>query len=399
VLRTHSAATRAPRTAPVVLAGFCAFVNLFVTQPILPLLAAVFHASKAAVSLTVTAATFGVALAAPLAGLVADRVGRKRVIVWSAVALGVTTLLAGTAGNLWTLIFWRFLQGLATPGVFAVTVAYINDEWPADRAAAAVGAYVSGTVLGGFSGRVLSGFLSEYFDWRWTFGVVGTISLAIAAVLARGLPGEKNFTHGAHRFLAPALSHLKNKRLLATYLGGFCVLFTMIALFTYATFHLAGPPFRLGPGQLGSIFTVYLAGAAITPLAGRGIGRFGHRIVILGAAGLGVAGALVSLVPQVAVILLGLTLCSCGVFIAQSAAVSYIGTVAGQARALAVGIYVTFYYVGGSFGSTAPAWVWDAYGWPGCVALIVCVQMMLASIGWFGWQPARRSVPVISAEV
>jgi YNFM family putative membrane transporter len=383
-----------PRTAPVVLAGFCAFLNLFVTQPILPLLAALFHAGKAAVSLTVTAATFGVALAAPFTGLVADRLGRKRVIVWSAAILGVTTVLCATAPTLPWLIFWRFLQGVATPGVFAVTVAYVNDEWPPDRAAAAIGAYVSGTVLGGFSGRVLAGFLSEYFGWRSAFIVVGIMSLVIAAVLLRGLPAERNFVPAAHRsrLLAEALAHLRNRRLMAACAGGFCVLFTMVALFTYVTFHLAAPPFLLSPGWLGSIFCVYLAGAAVTPWAGREIDRFGHRRAVLGAASLGAAGALVSLAPNVPLILLGLTLCSCGVFIAQAAAVSYIGTVTHHNRALAVGIYVSFYYTGGSFGSSGPAWLWGKFGWPGCVGLIVCVQAVLALIALFGW-PARPPRP------
>lgn len=364
------------------------------TQPILPLLAALFHASKARVSLTVTAATFGVAIAAPFAGQIADRIGRKRVITWSVALLGVTTLLGATAESLEWLIFWRFLQGVATPGVFAVTVAYINDEWPPDRVASAVSAYVSGTVLGGFSGRILAGFVSEYLGWRWAFIIVGLMSLAIAWILAIGLPEEKRkrVREDGGKFIAAALGHLRNRRLLATYMAGFCVLFTMVALFTYVTFHLAGPPFRLGPGWLGSIFGVYLVGAIVTPMAGRGIDRHGHRVAILGAAGLGITGALITLAPTVPLILIGLTLCSCGVFIAQSAAVSYIGTVAEHSRALAVGIYVSFYYSGGSFGSSGPAWIWEAYGWTGCVGLIVCVQTILAAIAWFGWPVRRRPV-------
>ncbi len=357
------------------------------------MLAALFHAGKARVSLTVTAATFGVAIAAPFAGQIADRIGRKRVITWSVALLGFTTLLGATAGSLEWLIFWRFLQGLATPGVFAVTVAYVNDEWPPDRAASAVSSYVSGTVLGGFSGRVLAGFVSEFLGWRWTFIIVGLMSLGIAWILAVGLPEEKRkrIQDEQGEFLTTALAHLRNRRLLATYLAGFCVLFTMVAIFTYVTFHLAGPPFRLGPGWLGSIFCVYLVGAVVTPLAGRGIDRHGHRIAILGAAGLGIAGALITLAPTVPMILIGLTLCSCGVFIAQSAAVSYIGTVAEHSRALAVGIYVSFYYSGGSCGSFGPAWIWDAWGWPGCVALIVIVQTILAAIAWFGWPTGKRA--------
>ncbi len=378
------------------LAGFCAFFNLFVTQPILPLLARIFHASKAGVSLTVTAATFGVAIAAPFAGVISDRLGRRRVIVWSAVVLSLTTILSATAGSLEWLVFWRFLQGLATPGVFAVTVAYINDEWPKERAASAVGAYVSGTILGGFGGRMVSGTVAEFLAWPWIFVIVGTASLLISWLIARGLPPERATVAGCSEVLRPAWEHLKNRRLLATFVSGFCVLFTMIALFTYATFHLADPPFRLSPGQLGAIFFVYLAGAAVTPTAGRAIDRYGHRPVVLAATVLGVLGALATLVPTVPTILLGLTLGSCGVFIAHSAAVSHVGVVAGHARALAVGMYVSFYYTGGSFGSTGPAWIWDAYGWTGCVVLLVAVQMFLAATAWWGWG-ARPTGPGISS--
>ena len=47
--------------------------------------------------------------------------------------LAVCTLLTATATSLPVLAFWRFLQGLLTPGVFIITIAYITEEWPAHR--------------------------------------------------------------------------------------------------------------------------------------------------------------------------------------------------------------------------------------------------------------------------
>src|ERR1039458_571246 len=135
------------RTAAVVFAGFCAFVTLFAPQPLLPLLAREFRVSAAS--------TLAVALAAPFAGVVADRFGRKRVIVPAAFLVAVPTLLAATATSFGQLLFWRFLQGIFTPGIFAVVIAYINEEWQ-EGAGAATAAYVTGTVLGGFSGRALA---------------------------------------------------------------------------------------------------------------------------------------------------------------------------------------------------------------------------------------------------
>ena len=57
-------------------------------------------------------------------------------------------------------------------------------------------------------------------------------------------------------WFSAAYTHLKNSRLLATYCIGFCVLFSLVATFTYITFYLAEPPFHLEPAALGSIFFV-----------------------------------------------------------------------------------------------------------------------------------------------
>jgi len=138
-----------------VLAGFCAFLTLFAPQPLLPLLAKAFHASAGAIGLVVTVSTIAVAITAPLTGIVADRFGRKNVIVPAAFLLAIPTILAGLSGSLWQLLFWRFWQGVFTPGIFAVTIAYITEEWD-QGAGAAMSAYVGGTVLGGFSGRMVA---------------------------------------------------------------------------------------------------------------------------------------------------------------------------------------------------------------------------------------------------
>src|SRR5262249_43357163 len=121
-------------TFPIVLAGFAAFLDLYATQPLLPLFARTFGASAFKVGLTITAPTIAVALAAPAAGGLADRLGLRRTMLAAAMALAVTTALAATATSLWQLIVWRFLQGVVTPGIFASTIAYVHEVWPASRA-------------------------------------------------------------------------------------------------------------------------------------------------------------------------------------------------------------------------------------------------------------------------
>jgi len=378
----------------VAFAGFSAFLGLYATQPLLPLFERLFQAGKSAVSMTLTAATLGVAIAAPLVGSVADRLGRKRVMVWSASLLALATLLDATATGLRSLVFWRFLQGLFTPGVFAVTVAYVQEEWAEGGAGRATAMYVAGTVVGGFSGRMVAGLVASRLPWPWVFVLLGILGAGAALVLQAWLPRERHFTGRDHgRSLVAGMSvHLANPRLLATYAAGFGVLFTLVATYTYVTFHLAEAPFHLGPLALSALFFTYLIGAAVTPPCGRAIDHYGHRATLATAMGLGAAGMLLTLLPSLWLVTAGLTLCCSGVFVAQAATTSFIGLAASQGKALAVGMYVTCYYVGGSVGAELPGFLWRWGGWPACVGLVILVQLLTIAVTSAFWaKPAAGS--------
>src|SRR4051812_41336463 len=304
--------------------------------------------------------------------------------------MSAATLLAATSRSLQAIIGWRFVQGLVTPGVFAVAVAYIHDRWDGARAATTTAAYVSGTVVGGFIGRVVSGQSAALFGWRASFISVGVLSLACAIALAVTLPHDARTPVSGHTGLraegSGLWSRLTSRRLLGTYAAGFCVLFTQIATFTYITFHLAAPPFLLSTAALGWLFAVYLAGAVVTPISGRWINTHGHRAALAIAMALGVIGSLLTLGHALVEVVVGLALVCSGVFIAQAAANGYIGVAARRDRGLAVGMYATCYYIGGSVGGALPALFWNTGGWPACVALVVCVQLTTAAIGWTFWE-------------
>ena len=379
-----------PRTLPIVLAGFTAFLDLYATQPLLPMLMDVFGASHFDVSLTVTVATIAVALAAPVVGRVGDLLGRKRVIVLSAFVLAGATAAAATAHTLTQLLFWRFVQGLATPGVFATTIAYIHDEWPPAYVGRTTAAYISGTVTGGFSGRALVGVVASRFTWQTAFLWLALFNLAAAMVLAFGLPAERPRREPAaagHRRSVARL--LRNRRLIATNAVGLCVLFTQVAMFTYVTFHLSDPPYGLSTAALGWLFVVYLVGAAVTPIAGRLVDTRGHRAGRATGVAIGVAGALLTLGSWLPAIVAGLAMVATGVFISQATASSYIGTVTADDRGLAVGQYYTCYYAGGSLGAALPSLFWTAGGWKACVALVAAVQLLTVTLALRFWAKQR----------
>jgi MFS transporter, YNFM family, putative membrane transport protein len=342
--------------------------------------------------MTVSAATLGVAIAAPVFGALTERLPRKRVIVYSILGVSIPTLLAATSTSLAQLIFWRFLQGIMVPGIIAVVVTYIGEEWPPERVALIMSFYVSGTALGGFIGRISAGILADHFSWRISFLVLGLASLVGTAAVAAWLPQGRrrtpqNPSTTPTAFPRQVQQMFRNRRLVATFAVGFNVLFSLVGVFTWITFYLSAPPFSLSITALSSLFFVYLIGLIVTPFAGYLITRIGLRAGIGGAISCAIAGVLLTLVHSLPIVILGLAALSSGVFIAQTASQSHLRVASPSgARVTAAGIYITCYYLGGTAAGVVPGAFWAFGKWPACVAFIVLMQLIALTIALIGWR-------------
>lgn len=376
----------------VMLAGTCTFLNVYCTQPLLPFLRRLFHASELQVSLTVSATTFGVAIAAPVVGLMAERIGRKKVIVPALFLLTIPTLLAATSTGIWSLVLWRFLQGVFVPGIIAVMIAYIGEEFAGHTVGTVMAAYVTGTVFGGFLGRFIAGLVATHLHWRASFLFIGVINFFGAVAVRQWLPKAKNFVPAANTLsvLSDVRTHLRNPRLLATFAMGFGVLFSLVGAFTYVNFYLAEPPFLLSSAALGSIFCVYLLGLVVTPLSGRFLDRSGFRPTAVLALLFAVGGLACTLSSHLSLVVLGLALFSSGSFIYQAAATVQTGINAGRARSSAAGLYVTLYYIGGSVGATVLGWIWLWRGWHACVAALALASLATLAFAFLSSRPTEH---------
>jgi MFS transporter, YNFM family, putative membrane transport protein len=379
-----------PRKIAVATAGFCAFLNLYSPQALLPALAREFGAGAAEISTIMTASALAIALTAPFTGAIADVLGRKRVITAAMLAVVVPMAGAALAPDVEALIAWRFVQGLLLPPIFAVTVAYIGDEWPPAEVAGVAGIYIAGSSLGGFCGRFLPGLLGDLIGWRGAFLALAALSFLGAITLALLLPREKGFvrSEGLAASGRQMLQHLRNPQLVATYAIGFGVLFNFIAVFTYVSFHLAAPPYDFSSTLLGAIFVTYLAGTAIVPATGWMMARLGRRRFTLAVLAAWACGALLMLAPPLAAILAGLTLCAVCGMLCQTIATGYVTASAREGRSSAVGLYVTAFYVGGSMGAFLPGLAWEQAGWAGAVAMVLMMLAVMAVVAALAYRGA-----------
>lgn len=379
------------RRLGVMTAGMINFLNLYNVQALLPTLSAEFAVSLPQVGLIITSSLIAVAAVAPFVGSASDMIGRKWLISGAIWLLTIPTLLAAQASGLQELILWRFVQGLLLPFIFSITIAYIGEETTGAENIRLVGAYSVGTIVGGFGGRLIAGYIASVAGWRASFHVFAFLTVAAAAIVTWTLPREQNFrpVRGWRGTIEGFYDHLTNRELIATYAIGFGVLFSIVAAFSYSNFVLAAAPYSLGPAQLGAVFVVYLVGLIATAASTRLVLRFGRRVTLVIATATELAGLAITLIPNLWAIIGGLALIASGGFVQGALATGYIGLAAKRSKSIAVGLYVTCYYIGGSAGGVLPAAAWHVAGWAGCVALIAIIQAGMLAIALTYWREPR----------
>ncbi|MGJ8515125.1 MFS transporter [Carnimonas bestiolae] len=377
-----------PSLPAVFLLGICALLNLYSPQPILPALAHWGGVTVGSAGLTISATTLGVALTAPLAGSLSDRLGRKRLIVWAITLMVACTLCCVLSTSFHQLLLWRFLQGLTIPFVFAVTLAYISEESSAGSRALVNSVYVAGTAFGGFLGRFVAGTTLEVVaNWRYTFVALAVVELVVLCGTLFLLKKEANFTPSRSLLagISGAWRHLGDMRLLLSFGVGFLLLFQQVGSFTYASIALLHAPYNLPPPAVGAVFLVFLLPVITTPLAGKINAAKGPLFTYLLFSTAGAAGLAITLLGNVWCVLVGMALSCISIFAGQSASTSFISSHCQHDRSSAIGLYLSGYYLGGAAGAIVPARLYAHSGWPGCVVLLVAlaaVSCVFACIAW-----------------
>jgi YNFM family putative membrane transporter len=383
--------------AALFLATASVFADMYVTQPLLPILSDEYGVAPAVAGTTISAVVLTTALFSSAYGPLGDVLGRKPIMVVSCALLGIATLLCGFATSFRALVALRGVQGMLVPGVSAVAVAYIGDAFAGARAGAFVGAYIAATVTGGLMGRVLTGLVADRFGWHAAFIAFGALTLAGAAAMwvalrapARPPSQRPILAEGLDAYRA-MLSHLGDVRLFGAFLIGATLFFGFIGIFTYLPYYLSAPPFRLSTATISWFFGAYLAGVIVSPIAGRASSRVPQRALIALGIAIAAAGIALTLVPTLGWIATGVVVLCVGMFTAQSVAPAFVNRISSTAKGGANALYQTFYYVGAVFGSTLPGLAWQRFAWPGVTATCLCGLALALLADWLLCAPRGRA--------
>ncbi|MBW1780249.1 MAG: MFS transporter [Deltaproteobacteria bacterium] len=356
--------------------------NIYVTQPVLPVLQREFSADMVLVSFSVSAVILGIAISNLPFGFLADRLSIHPIILTGGVSVAVGGLVCAVTKDLWVLIAARFLQGIFIPSLTTCLAAYLAKTLPVTRLNVVMGSYVSATVLGGLCGRLLGGWIHPPLHWRYAFVSASALTLIATFTAVWGLPRTSSETGQQHHSIG-FLELMKRWDLLRIYLcamGSFAI---FSSVFNYLPYRLAAQPFCFSTEVTTLFYLVYVVAIFIGPTAGRISNRFGNGNTLLaGSVVLGGALALIIL-PFIIAVILGLLGTCVGFFTIHTAAVGSLNRklLSGQGRANA--LYVLFYYVGGWLGITSSGVAYKQGGWSALIyiSLLLLIIPISAGIG------------------
>ena len=259
---------------------------------------------------------------------------------------------------------------------------YLSGRSSADTIQRVMAMYIAATIFGGFIGRATSGLIANLFGWRFSF-VVLAITLMFGFLTLFKLPETADL-----KIIKPQpkalLDVLRKPAFLSIYLSIFCLFLIFAAVMNFLPFRLTELNDQANELKIGLMYSGYMMGIATSLGAPKIISWFNGELRTIRIGLICLALSLIGLAANQVWLLFVMMFFFCGaMFLVHSTASGLVNQLAGNDhRGLTNGLYVAFYYAGGSIGSFAPGIVYRYYGWNGflivlalvCLAGYICIN-------------------------
>ncbi|MGF1727650.1 MFS transporter [Photobacterium nomapromontoriensis] len=381
------------------LGSFLVFCNLYLFQPMLPVMAHHFAVTETQINWLLAGGTLMLAITLVPWAVGSEIIGRRKVMMVSLFLLPVIGMAMVFAENLFWLTIARGLMGAALAGFAAVAVAYMAEEFTPSALILAVGSYISANSLGGISGRLYGGFMTEHFGWHAAVIGMAIFSLLGALLVNYLLPHQQHFVAKKGQLKQHTKSviyHLHQPVLWFAMLLGGINFALFVNLYSVMGFRLVAPPYNLPVSYASMIFLCYLTGTVTARLSGRWAEKFGSISGMVLGVTISMLGMWVAIIDSIYAMLIALLLISSGAFLTHSLAYAWVSHKATDAKATATALYLVHYYVGGSLGGFFLIYCWQHGAWLGVVAGGSILYLLAYLICWY-LHKSLKETPYISA--
>lgn len=369
------------RNQPIVV--YCtiiAFAILYEHQPLLPLLREHWGRSIGDISLLTTVTLFPLALAPLLYGFILEHVSSRKLLVIGFTLLFISQAILSTAPSYELFLFLRAVEGLMLPAIFTSLMTYTSSLGDKTVARRNLSIYVASTIAGGFMGRTVTGLVTELSNWQSAFWMWSALAL-IAVISLAGLDSDPR-TQLQRIQSSDLFSLLKRPVIRMGLFTAFLLFFVFAAMLNFLPFRMRELHPDIGTGAIAMVYTGYLIGIVISLGSPRLIRHHGGESrVLIGGAYIYLLGTLSFLIPNLQILYVAMFVFAAGMFALHSVLSGYMNHLS-ERKGLISGLYISAYYTGGALGSFLPSLLYPWTKWPGLVAWLALMVLMLVGLVW-----------------
>jgi YNFM family putative membrane transporter len=343
---------------------YCIIVVLsvmYATQPLQPLLANKFEISILKASQFTAVIMFFLAISPIVYGYFLEKICAKKMLFNALFVLLITNIFLGLSNTYEWFLFFRVCEALVIPAVLTSLMSIlVNIDKQNIKFNMSI--YVASTVFGGLVGRVFSGFIATTFSYEYVFYSL-SFAIALSLILV------KQFTYEGEASLnKPKLKDitniLKDKKFVLIYFLMFGIFFVFAGVLNVLPFRVKDISSTFSEFQISLLYLGYGMGIIVS-LASRKIVNFFkgeiNTILISLILFLGVSFFLVN--ENVLFLFFILFLFCIAMFTIHTVSSGLANSMKEEKKSLTSGMYLTFYYIGGAFGSIIPSIIYEQFGW------------------------------------
>ncbi|MCB1786545.1 MAG: MFS transporter [Chromatiaceae bacterium] len=365
--------------AIVVYCTIVGFAVLYATQPLLPLLATQWGRPIGDTALLTTATMVPLALGPLLYGYVLEHVSTKHMLTAGFTVLSIAQFAISLGPDYPLFFVLRTLEGMMLPAIFTALMTYSSAAGGQHKTRRNITVYIAATIAGGYSGRVLSGLLTDLIDWQAAF-LFWACAALLATWLTTRLDSDPRLRLGKVRLAE--IRDLARRPVYAEALASaFLLFFVFAAMLNFLPFHMRDNDPTISQSAIALVYTGYMVGIVIALSSLRLIRLFGgERRTLVAGSLVYIAGTAAFGLPGNGFAYLSMLVFAAGMFTLHSVLSAFLNHLETERKGLVNGLYVSAYYAGGALGSYLPGFIYQRVGWPAFIGTLLVLLLILTGL-------------------
>ena len=355
------------------------FAVLYATQPLLPLLAAQWYRPVGDTALLTTATMLPLALGPLLYGYILEHVSTKHMLTAGFSVLTLAQFAISFAPDYPVFFLLRTIEGAMLPAIFTALMTYSSSAGGHSKTRRNITVYIAATIAGGYSGRVFSGIITDFFGWPTAF-LFWAVAALLATWLTTRLASDPRLRLGKVR-LAEIRALARRPVYAEGLISAFLLFFVFAAMLNFLPFHMRDNDPNISQSEIALVYTGYLIGVVISLASLHLVRLFGgeRRTLVIGSI-IYLVGTAAFALPGNRLAYVSMLLFAAGMFTLHSVLSAFLNHLEAERKGLVNGLYVSAYYTGGALGSYLPGFLYLGFGWRSFIAFLLVLVLALTGL-------------------